>query len=45
MHADRCDNISGHKCHAKGSRKGSTIREFTIRDTMNAGREITLLYR
>ena len=40
MPTDRCGNTSGHKCHAKGSRKETKIQEFMYRDTMNVEYEM-----
>jgi hypothetical protein len=35
VHTDRCDNTSGQKCYATGSRKDTKIQEFMYRGTMN----------
>ena len=40
MHTDRCDNTCGQKCHAKGSRKETTIQEFMYRVTTNVEHEM-----
>jgi hypothetical protein len=35
MHADKYGNTSGQKCHPKGSRKETELRESVCRDTEN----------
>jgi hypothetical protein len=40
MHADKCGNTSGQKCHTKGSRKETKIQEFTYRDTTDVEHEM-----
>jgi hypothetical protein len=40
MHADRCDNTSGEKCHEKGSGKEIEMQEFMYRDKRNVEQEM-----
>ena len=40
MLTDRCGNTGGLKCHAKGSRKYTKIRQFMYRDTANVEHEM-----
>jgi hypothetical protein len=35
MNTERCGNNSEQKCHAKGSRIETKIKEFMYRDTTN----------
>jgi len=40
MHVDRCDDICGHKCCAKGSTKEVKIQQFMYKDTTNVEHEM-----
>jgi len=40
MCTDRCGSTRGHKCHAKGSRKKTTVQGFMCRDTTKVEHEL-----
>jgi len=40
MHTDRCGNIYGETCHAKGSGKETKVQKFVCRDTTNEEHEM-----